>query len=563
MNILGISCYFHDASAALVQNGRVVAAAEEERFTRKKHDNRFPESSIDFCLRFAKLEIDDIDAICYYEKPLKKLERALVTAAKHQKAGYELIQTQVSQALHEQCFLPAILESKFDYTGRILYSDHHLSHAASAYYCSPFREAAILTVDGVGEWSTTLQATATETNITKLREIHYPHSLGMLYTTLTAFLGFKANNDEYKVMGLAPYGKPNYVTQIRELIKLHSDGSFSLDMRYFSFEHSKTQMYTFALESLLGPARNKDSVLEKRHMDIAASLQIVTEEILIALARNLREMTGQRNLCFAGGVALNSVANWKILKSSGFEQMWIQPGAGDNGAAIGAALVAHHNLDSSKTRTVEPFTPYLGPSYTRDQIKFELDKNAAIYTELCEDELCSRVADLLSKDRIIGWVQGRMEFGARALGNRSILANPAHPDMKEILNSRIKFREEFRPFAPAVLAEHAETYFQCNIESPYMLFVTPVRQGKDKVIPSVTHIDNTARLQTVSETDNPRFHKLISSFYQITDIPILINTSFNIRGEPIVCTPEDALNCFENTDIDYLVIENFLVEKEY
>ncbi len=562
MNILGISCYYHDAAAALVQDGRVVAAAEEERFTRKKHDSRFPESAIDFCLNSAGLEIEDIDQVCFYEKPLRKVERVLSVGKQYESVNGLLVKKQLGLALNEQLFLDRVLEQKFDYQGPLLFSDHHLSHAASTFYLSPYETAAILTVDGVGEWATTSEAMGDGKHITPIREIRYPHSLGLLYTTITAFLGFKANNDEYKVMGLASYGQPKYTDRIRCLLTQQYDSSFRLDMRYFSFPHDIKRMYSDAFIELFGPPRATGESLSQYHMDIAASLQSVTEEVMIALGRTLHEKTGTENLCLAGGVALNSVANWRVLQETPFKNLWIQPAAGDSGAAIGAALVAYYAQGDSRRIAPQRHSTLLGPGYSSDEVKAMLDQRGAMYTEYKESELFSKVAQLIHRNRIIGWFQGRMEFGPRALGNRSILANPCNPEMKDILNSRVKFREDFRPFAPAVLSERASDYFQCNHDSPYMLYVVPVVDGQAVQIPSVTHVDNTARLQTVFREENPRFYRLIEAFAELSGVPMVINTSFNIRGEPIVCTPDDAYDCFMKTDIDYLVVDRFLVEKE-
>lgn len=562
MNILGISCYYHDASASLVQDGKIIAAAEEERFTRKKHDNRFPELSIAYCLKEAGLNISDIDLVSFYEKPLLKLERTLLNGIQWKDKSTPLIKKQISQMMHEDIFLAEVLRDKIGYTGKVVFTEHHLAHAASSYYISKFNKAAILVVDGVGEYATTSMFSGVGNKIYKLQEIHYPDSLGLLYSTLTAFLGFKVNNDEYKVMGLASYGQPKYIDRIRKLITFHDDGSFSLNTDYFCFMYDDKQMFNSNFTELFGLPRLTDDKITSYHMDIAASLQQVLEEGMIRLGNALYNKTKAENICLSGGVALNCVANREFIKRTPFSNICIQPAAGDAGGSLGAALYAYFHNGSQPRETKEHST-CLGPGYSNGEIKEYLDSVNASWTEYDEEGICKKTADLIYKNKIIGWFQGRMEFGPRALGHRSILANPCNPAMKDILNARVKFREDFRPFAPAILSEKAQEYFDIPFDSPYMLFICNVRNGMGTQIPSVTHIDNTARVQTVSNTEDPLFHRLIESFDRISGTPVIINTSFNIRGEPIVCTPEDAYNCFLNTDIDYLVMGNYLVEKEF
>jgi carbamoyltransferase len=560
MNVLGISCYYHDASACLVNDGSIIAAAEEERFTRKKHDNRFPEEAIAFCLAKAGIAITDLDAVCFYEKPLLKLERILACGRHWAEQSLDLTRYQISQSLNERLFIPQVLLDKLGYSGRILYVDHHLSHAASAYYISNFASSAILTVDGVGEWATTAQFIAEDGVIRKHKEIHYPHSLGLLYSTVTAFLGFKVNNDEYKVMGLASYGKPRFREKIEKLITIHNDGSFNLNLKYFSYMYDATRMYSNDFMELFGQPRVPEAAVTQDHIDLASSVQAVLEDAMVSMASAFQKETHQENICLAGGVALNCVANWRLVQATAFKHFCIQPASGDGGGSMGAALYGYfssHSYPIGKPR----HSTLLGPEFSDEEIEIELKSKDVTFRKVDEQTLCSTTADLINRNQIVGWFQGRMEFGPRALGNRSILANATNASMKDILNSRVKFREDFRPFAPAVLQEKANDYFDFPFESPYMLYIAPVKIGKAPLIPSVTHTDGTARIQTISREDNPRFHRVISEFESLSGIPIVINTSFNIRGEPIVCTPKDAINCFLKTDIDYLIINNFIVEK--
>lgn len=562
MNILGISCYYHDAASTLVRDGEVIAAVEEERFTRKKHDNRFPEQAIAYCLKKGGIKATQLDEICFYEKPLLKLERLLFCGKKWSSRSQEMVQEQLSHALHERLFFEQVLKDTLGYEGKVTYVDHHLAHAASAYFISNFDCAAIMTIDGVGEWATTVQFIGEGNSIRKLQEIRYPHSLGLLYSTVTAFLGFNVNNDEYKVMGLASYGKPNQINKINKLIKLYPDGSFRLNLEHFSFMYDKKRMYSDSFIEVLGHPRTPEGEITPYHKDLAASLQIVIEDALINLGRSLYEQSNQiDNVCLVGGVALNCVANRRFINETPFKHICIQPAAGDSGAAMGAALYAYFN-QQEQPREKKEHTTLLGPEFTNDEIEAFLTSREAIFTKHDDIDLYKKTADLIYKNQIIGWFQGRMEFGPRALGNRSILANACNPSMMDILNARVKFREDFRPFAPTVLLDKAQEYFDIEFESPYMLFISPVKSGMEQKIPSVTHVDNTARIQTVSKSQNPRFYQLIEEFEKLSGVPVIINTSFNIRGEPIVCTPKDAYDCFLKTEIDFLVMGNYLVEKE-
>ncbi len=561
MNIIGLSCYFHDAAACLVRDGRVVAAAEEERFTRKKHDSGFPEHALRYCLKAGGLTGADLDGVIFYDKPLRKLERAMA-------AGYasdscdELMRWHLRHLLHEDLLLTERVAAAIGYQGALSYCDHHLSHAASCFYASPFTECAVLTVDGVGEWATTAQFLGRDRDLTLVREIRYPHSIGLFYSTLTGFLGFEVNEGEYKIMGLASYGQPRYVDRLEKLLIRHEDGSFQLDMSYFLFLSNRERMHSEALVALLGPPRGPGEAVTQYHMDIAASLQSVTEQAMVGLVRSFRSFTDVPTLAMAGGVAHNVVANAVIRTETDFTHIFVQPASGDSGGAIGAALYLYYRQNERGAgRTLARYGTCLGPAYGDDEITPVLDEHGLSYRRLDEAALVARTAALLHKDLVVGWFQGRMEFGPRALGCRSILANPCNPKMKDILNARVKFREEFRPFAPAVLEDRAREYFDLPEASPFMLFTANVIKGKEAEIPAVTHVDGTARVQTVSRDDNPRFYRLIEEFAKLSQVPVVVNTSFNIRGEPIVCTPRDAVNCFLYTDIDFLVIGDYLVSK--
>lgn len=554
MNVLGLSAYYHDSAACLVRDGKVVAAVDEERFSRIKHDFSFPIQAARDCLRQGGIDSGALDAVAFYEKPLSKLERGLAGSA-------DLAAWNLDHFIRVSSRLDEIVAEAIGYRKEILYLEHHLSHAASAFLPSLFEDAAILTVDGAGEWATTAIFSGQGSSITKLREIRYPDSLGLFYSAMTAFLGFEVNEGEYKLMGLASYGRPRYVDRLDGVLRLHADGSFRLTPEFFSYARHRDGMFTDALSRHLGmaPRAPQDPVTEQ-HMDMAASMQAVLEQALLGLARAARDATGAHHLCLAGGVAHNVVANSMIRQSGLFDDMFIQPAAGDSGGALGAALYAYHRL-SGAPRLRLPYDTCLGPSYGDDEIRAALDSEALDYEEMAPDEMCRHVAALLSRDFIIGWFQGRLEYGPRALGCRSILANPRNAAMKDIVNERVKFREQFRPFAPAVLEERAEDYFALNGDSPFMLFAPNVHPGKRDVIPAVTHVDGTARAQTVSAERYPLFHRLISEVGRISGVPVVLNTSFNIKGEPIVCAPIDAVRCFLHTDIDYLAIGRFLVRK--
>jgi carbamoyltransferase len=584
MRILGISAYYHDSAAALIVDGRVVAAAQEERFTRRKHDPSFPAQAIEYCLSAGRLRLSDIDAVVFYEKPFLKFERLLETYVSVAPKGFQQFLLAMPLWLSEKLFQKKLLSREltvFDegfQDTKLLFSEHHLSHAASAFFPSPFDRAAILTLDGVGEWTTTAAGVGDGSSVTILKEIRFPHSLGLLYSAFTYYTGFKVNSGEYKLMGLAPYGEPIFAGKIRDhLIDLKSDGSFRLNQTYFNYM-TGTTMTNAKFADLFGePSRAPDQPLTKFHMDIAASIQAVTEETVLRLTRALADETGERNLCLAGGVALNCVANGKVLRDGRFDKIWVQPAAGDAGGAIGAALAAHHmkfGLAREPNSAIDGMEgAYLGPAFESDVIAERLAAVGAQFKRVRDDELYDLTVDALIAEKAVGWFQGRMEFGPRALGNRSILADPRSPATQRTLNLRVKHRESFRPFAPAILAEDVGAWFEQEGSSPYMLFVADVckdrrramspeeeaRFGIDKLnvvrsdIPAVTHVDYSARIQTVHAETNPRFHALISRFKARTGCPVLVNTSFNVRGEPIVCTPEDAFRCFMGTDIEMLV----------
>lgn len=592
MRALGVSAFYHDSAAALVEDGHVVAAAQEERFTRIKHDSSFPRHAVKYCLEEARCSLDDIDYVVFYDKPLLKFERLLETYVAVSPRGFGSFQTSMPVWLNEKLFLPRLIEGEMKEFGarplknRLLFNEHHMSHAMSAFYPSPFDEAAILVLDGVGEWATSSVGIGRGSSVSILKEIHFPHSLGLLYSAFTYYLGFKVNSGEYKVMGLAPYGAPRFAQLIfDEVIDLKPDGSFFLDQRWFDYCAGLT-MTSAKFDALFGgPPRRPDDPLVQKHMDIAASIQAVTDEAVLRLTRSIAKETGQRNLCMAGGVALNCVTNGKVLRDGRFEEIWIQPAAGDAGGAIGAALAACH-FYSAQPR-IAPVAKdgmsgsFLGPSFGDGEIVAALTQAGARYELLSDDALLERAAADLADGKAIGWMQGRMEFGPRALGNRSILADPRSPRMQRDLNLKVKFRESFRPFAPAVLAEHADAYFEIDRSSPYMLFVADVRPERRRLptgdeaqlcgidllnvtrsdIPAVTHVDFSARVQTVEKADNPLFHGLLTAFHALTGCPVLVNTSFNVRGEPIVCSPADAFRCFMGTDLDALYVGNYRCEK--
>lgn len=576
--ILGISCWYHDSAACLLKDGIIVAAAQEERFTRIKHDASFPVNAIAWCLKYAGITAKDLSIVSYYDKPFQKFERLLETYLAGVPQGIPSFLKAMPVWLKRSLWIPEILRKEIGFRGTLLFCEHHESHAASAFFPSPFEQAAIITTDGVGEWATTSVGVGNRSRIVLNEEIHFPHSLGLLYSTFTGYCGFRVNSGEYKLMGLAPYGKPRYVqTILNELIDLKEDGSYRLNLRYFSFPWG-LRMYSRAFEDLFGGrARSPESSITRRELDLARSIQVVTEEVVQRMARHAARESGERKLCMAGGVALNCVANGKLLRSGLFEEIWIQPAAGDAGGALGAALMAWHDHVQSPRELCAPDAmkgAKLGPSYDADEIRAALDGVSIRYEELSEEMLCKRTAESLSAQKVIGWFQGRMEYGPRALGNRSILADPRQLRMQRHVNQSIKFRENFRPFAPAVLAEKVSDWFDMAHESPYMLLTAQVRDARiqgeglerqqniESPIAAVTHVDGSARVQTISEQGNPLFYRLLQKFEALTGCPVLVNTSFNVRGEPIVCTPENAIKCFQDTHMDILVIGPFWVNKK-
>ncbi len=591
MYILGISGLYHDSAAALLDDGVIKAAAQEERFTRKKQDASFPKHAIEYCLQEAGIRLSEVEHVIFYDKPFLKFERLFDTYLTYAPRGFKSFCLSLPLWLKEKLFQKNLIRKQLlaidkhsNCADRLLFSEHHLSHAASAFYPSPFQEAAILTLDGVGEWATTTLAHGVGREIKLLKEMQFPHSLGLLYSAFTYYLGFKVNSGEYKVMGLAPYGEPKYADSIfNHLIDLKQDGSFRLDLTHFNYCTSD-RMTNQRFADLFGspPRQPEVEALTQKHMDLAASIQVVVEEVMLRLARFARYETDAKHLCLAGGVALNCVANSKVLRHAGFKKVWVQPAAGDAGGALGAAYCAHY-LYANKQRHYKDNrdsmqAAYLGPSYIATEVQQYLDEVGACYDIYTRDVLLEKTASALAEGKAIGWFQGRMEFGPRALGNRSIIADPRSPDMQKQLNLKIKFRESFRPFAPSALAEDAEEWFESGCENPYMLFVTDVKKEKcfldvakvtglqqldlvRSMIPAVTHVDYSARLQTVRHAANPLYYDLIAAFKAKTGCPLLINTSFNVRGEPIVCSPKDAFECFMHTGLDYLVIENCLLEK--
>jgi carbamoyltransferase len=590
MNILGLSAFYHDSAACLVRDGEVVAAAQEERFTRKKHDHAFPLNAARYCLKEAGITSDQLDYVAFYDKPLTKFERLLETYMGYAPVGIASFLKAMPLWLKEKLWIPDIVTKQLEYKGRVLFAEHHESHAASAFYPSPFSEAAILTMDGVGEWATSSFGIGEGNSIELLSEMRFPHSLGLLYSAFTYYTGFRVNSGEYKVMGLAPYGEPKYVQLIlNELVDLKEDGSLALNMRYFSFCEGLTMTNARFDKLFGGPPRKAEAPLTQREMDLARSVQDVTEEAMLRIARHVHKATKQKNLCMAGGVALNCVGNGRLLREGPFENIWVQPAAGDAGGALGVALAIWHGylgnpriLRVNSGRAVDSLKgSLLGPSFTEEEIKAFLDSKNIPYSRLSRDEMPREVAALLAREKVVGWFQGRMEFGPRALGARSILGDARSPNMQSVMNLKIKHRESFRPFAPAILREEVANYFEINSDSPYMLMVAPVREEKrrtmtreedglfgiDKlnvprsVIPAVTHVDYSARIQTVSAEENPVFHELLTAFHTLTGCPAVVNTSFNVRGEPIVCSPADAYRCFMRTEMDFLVLENFVLDK--
>lgn len=584
MTVLGLSCFYHDAAAALVRDGRIVAAAQEERFTRVKHDARFPEHAVAFCLAEAGITVDQLDAVAFYDKPFLTFERLLETYLAFAPSGLPSFIKAMPVWLKQKLWTPDVISKRLGFEGPVLFTEHHESHAASAFFPSPFERAAVLTADGVGEWATTSWGVGEGDRLDLRQEIHFPHSLGLLYSAFTYFCGFRVNSGEYKLMGLAPYGEPRYVDVIREhLIDLREDGSFRLNTDYFTFPSGLTMTGRRFARLFGGPARRAEAPITQRELDLARSVQVVTEEAVLRLARHVHAETGLPDLCLAGGVALNCVANGRLLREGPFERIWIQPAAGDAGGALGAALLAYH---AHHPRAPDPADAmqggYLGPVYSDDEIAAFLDAEGIPYDRLADEAaLCDRTAELLAEGQTVGWFQGRAEFGPRALGHRSILADPRGRDVWKRVNLQIKFRESFRPFAPSVLAERADEVFDLSqtssgqaAESPYMLLVAPVRdageaEGKgldkrhhvDSTVPAVTHVDGSARVQTVTEARSPRYYRLLRAFEARTGCPVLVNTSFNVRGEPIVGSPADALRCFRNTHLDALVLGSFVVTK--
>lgn len=569
--ILGISCFYHDASAALLKDGKIVAAAQEERFTRKKHDISFPINAIEYCLKSQNISIDYIDYIGFYEKPLLKFERLLYQHLEKFPFSYKVFLANLPSWFNEKLRVVKLIRKKLKYKKDVLFIEHHMAHAAGSFLPSPFQKAAILSIDGVGEWTTTAYGFGEGTNIKLIKEIKFPSSIGLLYSTITAYLGFSVNNSEYKIMGLAAYGNMNkktnlYYEKLREVIDIKVDGSYRLDMSYFDY-HFRNKMPSKRLCELLGgDIRRKNEELTQKHKDIAAALQLITECIIIKILNNLYGATKCENLVLSGGVALNSVSNGKILKNTPFKKIWIQPDPGDGGTSIGAALYVY-NAILGKKRNYIMDNAYLGPAYSNGEIKSFLDRNLIRYKEFkSEKELVKNTVNLIYENNVVGWFQGRMEWGPRALGARSILSNPCNKNMREILNLKVKHREAFRPFAPVVCEDDALKYFECDEPIPlptdFMLMVYPIKKKWHKKIPAVTHVDDSGRLQTIRRKQNPLYYDLIKEFGKLSGIPILINTSFNIRGEPIVCSPYDAYKCMMGTGIDYLIMGKFLIKGE-
>jgi len=592
-SILGISAYYHDSAAALMRDGELIAAAQEERFSRKKHDARFPRHAIEYCLQEAGLTLESVDQIVFYDKPLVKFERLLETYLSYAPRGLRSFIAAMPIWLKEKLYLKSTLKKELGELGQLkaaqlpqlMFAGHHQSHAASAFYFSPYDSAAVLCLDGVGEWATTSAWLGKGNQLDPLWELNFPHSLGLLYSAFTYFTGFRVNSGEYKLMGLAPYGDPKYVDRILDnLLDLKEDGTFRLDMSYFNYCTGLTMTNDKFADLFDGPVRKSETDISQREMDLAASIQVVTEEVVMRLAQTLHKETGQENLCLAGGVALNCVSNGKLIRNGPFKNIWVQPAAGDAGGAAGAAAVVwyEHGGHERKSNGVDRMHgSFLGPRFAADEIRRQLDEYNAVYTEVGDAELMPRLAEILATENVVGWFQGRMEFGPRALGGRSIIGTPKSEKMQTTMNLKIKYRESFRPFAPSVLEERVSDYFVHEGESPYMLIVAPIQEklrialtdeqqklfGIDRLklkrseLPAITHVDYSARVQTVSARTNPRYHALLKAFEDRTGCAVLVNTSFNVRGEPIVGTPEDAYRCFMRTEMDYLVIENFLLEK--
>jgi carbamoyltransferase len=592
VNILGISCYYHDAAAALLRDGQLLAAAEEERFSRVKHDFKFPKNAINFCLETGGIRGAELDYVAFFEKPFRKFDRILMSVLQTYPQSWKIFRESMISWMIDKLWVGSKLENELGVPReKVLFCEHHLSHAASAFLCSPFEEAAILTIDGVGEWTTATWGAGRGNQIKLNAQIDFPHSLGLLYSAFTAFLGFEVNEGEYKVMGMAPYGQPRYVDEVWKLVKRNADGSFALNMEYFCFHYSTDQTYNDKFVDLFGPPRppsmhfftpgtgypsyfgpkpadiDELGKINQHYADVAASIQKVTEELILGMARRVHEQTGLKRLCIAGGVGLNSVANSRILRETPFEELFVQPAAGDGGGALGAALWAHNSL-LGKPRTFVMNHAYWGKGYCSGEIRTFLEENGIPYQHLPNlEHHLDRVVERLTSGKVIGWFQDRFEWGPRALGNRSILADPRRADMKDIVNTKIKFREPYRPFAPSVLAEKAETYFDLphamqHYPARYMLYVVPVREAGQKNLPAITHVDKTGRLQTVFRHESPLYYSLIERFGEATGVPVLLNTSFNLKGEPVVNTPANAFNTFFKSEMDSLVLGEFLVDKE-
>ena len=594
MRILGVSAFYHDSAAALIEDGKVISAAQEERFTRKKHDAEFPANAIEYCLSDAGITLSEVDYVAFYDKPFLKFERLLETYLAFAPFGFRSFRMAIPVWLKEKLFQKDMLRKKFaefdpdfDWMNKLLFSEHHQSHAASAFFPSPFEDAVVLTMDGVGEWATTSVAIGKGRDLKMVKEIHFPHSLGLLYSAFTYYTGFRVNSGEYKVMGLAPYGEPTYKDLILEkLLDVKEDGSFRLDQSYFNYCTGLTMTNAKFNDLFGGPPRKPEELLTQKHMDLAASVQAVTEEVVLRLTRSLAEEYDTQNLCLAGGVALNCVANGKVLRDAAFKNVWVQPAAGDAGGALGAALNAYH-LYREQPRHLNGAMDgmkgsYLGPEFSDSEIAERLTAAGAKFELLQPDETIAKTADALAAENAVGWFQGRMEFGPRALGGRSILGDPRSPSMQKTLNLRVKYRESFRPFAPSVLRDDVSNWFEIESDSPYMLMVAPVAEDRRRTmteeenalfgieklnvprsdIPAVTHVDYSARIQTVHAETNPRYHALLSAFKERTGCPVVVNTSFNVRGEPIVCTPEDAFRCFMGSEIEVLVVGNCFLRKE-
>ena len=586
MYILGISAYYHDSAACLIKDGEIIAAAQEERFTRKKHDHNFPKEAVNYCLGFAGINIDQVEFVAFYDKPFLKFERLLETYLTYAPIGIKSFIKAIPLWINQKLWMKEIIKNELSYEGIVLFPEHHESHAASAFFASPYDKAAFLTIDGVGEWTTTSYGIGNHNKLEILADIKYPHSIGLLYSAFTYYTGFKVNSGEYKVMGLAPYGEPKYVDSIlNELIDLKEDGSFKMNMEYFNFNAGLTMTNDKFHKLFGGPPRKPESKLTQKEMDLARSVQDVTEEVMIRMARHIKKETGMNYLCLAGGVALNCVANGKILRENIFDDIWIEPAAGDAGGALGAALYIWYqylgNERKADNKTDFQKGSYLGPEFSDEEIEKYLKQNNIPYNKVSEAELIEKTADILAVEKVVGWFQGRMEFGPRALGARSIIGDARSSKMQSVMNLKIKFRESFRPFAPSVLEEKISDYFEIDRPSPYMLLVADVKKERQKTmteeqkklfgidklnilrsdIPAITHVDYSARIQSVNKNTNPIYHKMISKFEEKYGCGVIVNTSFNVRGEPIVCEPEHAFRCFMRTDMDYLMMGNFIIDK--